>query len=331
MQTETDHSVENKVFKNTSLLHAYIKIARPDHWIKQLFILPGVAIAILLGKNIGGMSSLAIGFKRVVIALISTSLIASANYVINEWLDRHFDKFHPIKKNRPSVSAGLKAQIVYAEWAVLSVAGFVSAYFISWTCFAMVGMLWVIGLVYNVKPLRSKDIVYLDVISESFNNALRLLIGWFAILPWQLPPVSIILGYWMAGAYLMAIKRYSEYRAIGDPERAGLYRKSFQHYTERSLLDSSIFYALFSVFLIGVFLIKYHIEYIIAMPFICILFVMYFNLAFKKDSTAQAPEKLIKEKKLMAFVLFLVVLIAVLTFVNIPALNVLMNTVLIGV
>ena len=26
----------------------YIKIARPDHWVKNAFILPGVAIAILL-------------------------------------------------------------------------------------------------------------------------------------------------------------------------------------------------------------------------------------------------------------------------------------------
>ena len=26
----------------------YIKIARPDHWVKNAFILPGIAIAILL-------------------------------------------------------------------------------------------------------------------------------------------------------------------------------------------------------------------------------------------------------------------------------------------
>jgi 4-hydroxybenzoate polyprenyltransferase len=187
------------------------------------------------------------------------------------------------------------------------------------------------GLVYNVKPVRSKDVVYLDVISESFNNALRLLIGWFAVVPMLLPPSSIILGYWMAGAYLMAIKRYSEYQAINNPKQAGLYRESFKHYTEKSLLNSSLFYAMFSVFLLGVFLVKYHIEYIIAVPFLCILYVLYFNLSFQKDSTVQAPEKLLKERKLMVFVGFVIFLFGLLSFIKMPFLYILLNTVLIGV
>lgn len=327
---QAENTIEKQADKHSNQLKSYVKIARPDHWIKQLFILPGVVLAILLGDKFGVENYLTI-LKSVVLALISTSLIASANYVINEWLDRHFDRFHPIKKKRPAVAVGLKAPVVYIEWAVLTLLGLSSAYFISFSCFITMAVLWVMGLVYNVKPLRSKDIAYLDVISESLNNALRLLIGWFAIMPLMLPPSSIVFGYWMAGAYLMAIKRYSEYRAIGDPAQAGLYRKSFLHYTERSLLNSSLFYAMFSVFLIGVFLIKYHVEYIIAMPFICILYVIYFNLSFKKDSTAQAPEKLMKEKKLMAFALFLVVLLAVLTFIEIPALKILMDTVLLEV
>ncbi|MDR1448272.1 MAG: UbiA family prenyltransferase [Candidatus Ancillula sp.] len=269
--------------------------------------------------------------KNIILALLATSFIASSNYVINEWLDRHFDKYHPIKKNRPAVSVGLKAPIVYLEYAVFTCLGLSISFLVGRTCFITVLILWIMGLVYNVKPIRSKDIAYLDVISESLNNALRLLIGWFAVLPLVLPPSSIILGYWMGGAYLMAIKRYSEYRTIDNPEMAGRYRKSFKHYTEKTLLNSSLFYAMFSVFLIGAFLIKYHIEYIIAMPFICILYVIYFNLSFQKDSTAQAPEKLLKEKKLMIFMLFLIVQIGVLTFIKIPVLQVLMNTVLVGI
>ena len=33
---------------------------------------------------------------------------------------------------------------------------------------------------YNVKPFRFKDIVYLDVIIESLNNPIRFL-GWFIV------------------------------------------------------------------------------------------------------------------------------------------------------
>jgi decaprenyl-phosphate phosphoribosyltransferase len=78
------------------------------------------------------------------------------------------------------------------------------------------------GLVYNVKPVRTKDRQYLDVLSESVNNALRVLLGWSAIISDVLPPSSILLAYWMGGAYLMAIKRYSEYRFINSSEQAGL-------------------------------------------------------------------------------------------------------------
>lgn len=310
------------------MISDYIKLARPDHWIKQLFVLPGIVLALIIAPQCPSMH---IVLSKIVIALIATSLIASANYVINEWLDRHFDRYHPVKKNRPAVSSTLKAPIVWLEWSTLSVVGLIIAWFIGITGFITVAVLWIMGLIYNVKPFRIKDIAYVDVIGESFNNAIRLLIGWFAIISYFLPPISMILGYWMAGAYLMAIKRYSEYRSINNPKQAARYRESFKYYTEQSLLNSSFFYAIFSVLLLGIFLVKYHIEYIIAMPFLCILYVIYFNLSFKKDSSTQAPEKVLKEKKLLVSVGIVVFLFIVLSFVKMPFLYILLNTILIKV
>ena len=72
-------------------------------------------------------------------------------------------------------------------------------------------LLLVMGLVYNVEPVRSKDKAYIDVLSESINNPLRLLLGWSAIIDSALPPISVLVSYWMGGAYLMAIKRYAEF------------------------------------------------------------------------------------------------------------------------
>jgi len=34
------------------------------------------------------------------------------------------------------------------------------------------------GIIYNVPPIRAKDKAYLDAVSESVNNPLRLMIGW---------------------------------------------------------------------------------------------------------------------------------------------------------
>ena len=293
----------------------YIKIARPDHWVKNAFILPGIVIAFLLTDYSISVSQFVMRF---ICGFIATCFIASANYVINEWLDAEFDKFHPTKKYRPVVSENMKFSLVMLEYAICIVLGVGFSLLVNIPFLVVELILLFMGVVYNVKPLRTKDIVYLDVISESVNNMLRLLLGWFIVSDSLIPPSSILIGYWFAGAFLMATKRFAEYRMIGDPEKAGLYRKSFKYYTEVKLLVSSFFYAMCATFFIGVFMIKYRMQYILGMPLIFGLFCFYLAIAFKPDSAAQKPEKLYKEKSLLIYLLILVVVLITLTFIDIP-------------
>ncbi|MBQ8955389.1 MAG: UbiA prenyltransferase family protein [Lachnospiraceae bacterium] len=295
----------------------YIRIARPDHWVKNIFIIPGVAVGFLLAD----MPPVSVLIYRFIIGFVATCMIASANYVINEWLDAEFDKYHPTKKYRPVVSENMKFSLVMAEYVILAVLGLALSLMINRGFLVTEIWLLVMGVIYNVKPMRTKDIPFLDVITESVNNMIRLLLGWFIVTDVSVPPGSILLGYWMGGAFLMGIKRFAEYRMIGDPKTAGLYRKSFAAYTERTLLCSSMFYAFCSTFCMGLFLVKYRIEYVLAMPFLFLLFVYYLYIAFKDDSAVQKPEKLYKEKKLMAFVLLIVIIFVILTVVDIPALK----------
>ena len=295
----------------------YIRIARPDHRIKNIFIIPGIAVGFLLADRLPIPELL----FRFVIGFFATCMIASANYVINEWLDAEFDRFHPTKKYRPVVSENMKFGLVMTEYVVLAVIGLAASLLINKGFFITEVWLLVMGIIYNVKPLRTKDIPFLAVISESVNNMIRLLLGWFIVTDSSVPPGSILLGYWMGGAFLMGIKRFAEYRMIGDPKTAGLYRKSFASYTERTLLCSSMFYAFCSTFCMGLFLVKYRIEYVLVMPFLFLLFVYYLYIAFKDDSAVQKPEKLYKEKKLMVFVILIVVICVILTVVDIPALK----------
>ena len=255
---------------------------------------------------------------RFIAGFLATCFIASANYVINEWLDAEFDKYHPTKKNRPVVSENMKFSLVMIEYAVLIILGVLCSLMVGRVFLYMELWLLIMGVLYNVKPVRTKDIPYLDVLSESINNMIRLLLGWFIITQDFQPPISILIGYWFAGAFLMATKRFAEYRMIGDPSVAGLYRKSFVHYSETSLLVSSFFYAMCATFFIGVFMIKYRMEYIIAMPFVFGLFCFYLYIAFKPDSAVQKPEKLYKEKKLLAYIALLVIILLILTIVDIP-------------
>ncbi|MCM1122817.1 MAG: UbiA prenyltransferase family protein [Eubacterium sp.] len=305
--------------QNQAGIKSYIKIARPDHWIKNVFIMPGLVLAVVLSNTPVSVSQAVL---KLLAGFFATCFIASANYVINEWLDAEFDKYHPTKKYRPVVSQNMKFSLVMLEYAVCIAIGLLLSLPVNLPFVLTEIWLLVMGVLYNVKPIRTKDIAYLDVLSESINNMIRLLLGWFIICDDVYPPSSILVGYWMAGAFLMAVKRYAEYRMIGNPEIAGSYRKSFAKYTEATLLCSSFYYGLCATFLIGIFLLKYRIEYIVAIPFLFLLFCYYLYIAYKPDSAAQKPEKLFREKKLMLLVGVLVVLFAVLTVVDIPVMNV---------
>ena len=242
---------------------------RLDHWIKQLFIVPGIVIAFLLVKINFSVNILA-GF-------VATCLIASANYVINEYLDAEFDRHHPTKKFRAAVKESLSGEIIFVQWLALTAVGLSVAALVNKYFLAMAAWLQLMGILYNVKPFRTKDLAYLDVLSESVNNMIRLLMGWFIVAEeFILPPSSIVLGYWMLGAFLMAIKRFAEYRMIDNHALAAAYRKSFASYSAESLLISAFFYAMCSIFFIGVFLVKYRIELVLFMPALIGLYCKYF-------------------------------------------------------
>ena len=298
------------------MLKHYIAIARPDHWFKNIFMLPGVLLAFEYCKSPPFLLLL----PKVLLGIISICLLASANYVINEWLDAEFDKYHPNKKNRPSVVRKIKAKWVYAEYLLVALSGLAMAYFITQTYFILSIIFLVMGFLYNVQPFRTKDRIYVDVLSESINNPLRLFLGW-SIIAHTFPPSSILMSYWMGGAFLMGTKRFAEYRFINDRNRAGLYRRSFRFYDEKKLLISIIFYAIMSSFFLATFLMKHKIEYILTFPLFATLFVWYLNIGFRHNSPVQKPEKLYKETPFIIFLVFLAVVSVVLTKIEVPILH----------
>jgi len=299
----------------------YVALARPDHWFKNIFMLPGVALALVLRGE--PLSLPLVG--NIVIALVATCLIASANYTINEWLDADFDRHHPVKRQRPSALGNVSMGLVALQWFVLAAAGLALGNLLGVLFLRLGVLLLCMGIVYNVQPLRTKDRPYLDVLSESINNPLRFMLGWAAVVSTVLPPSSILLAYWMGGAFLMAVKRYAEFRFIGNPTTASLYRRSFRAYTEETLLLSSFFYALTAAFFLGVFLIKYRIEFLLSMPLFALLFVWYLHIGMKADSVTQKPERLYREPAFIAYVVFLVLVVTVLFFARIPWLSILVT------
>jgi 4-hydroxybenzoate polyprenyltransferase len=181
--------------------------------------------------------------------------------------------------------------------------------------------LWLMGIIYNVPPIRSKEIPYIDVLSEAVNNPLRLLMGWYVLHHLSPPPISLLVAYWMVGCYFMAIKRFAEYREIGDRSVSAAYRRSFAYYNEPRLLVSIMFYSAFAMLMLGAFIVRYRLEWILAVPLLSSVMALYLHLAFQKNSAAQNPEKLYKQPMLMVTVCLCAIVMGVCLFVDMPWLH----------
>jgi decaprenyl-phosphate phosphoribosyltransferase len=246
----------------------YVRVARLDHWFKNIFMLPGIGAAYLIHPE-----PILTIIPLIFAGILSTCLAASANYSINEYLDAPYDRLHPQKCTRPCALGLVNPKILFLEYAALAGAALLIASSINSMFFSMTVLLLVLGLFYNVPPIRTKDIPVLDVSTESLNNPVRFLLGWSIILGSALPPSSILLTYWFGGAFLMSVKRYAEFREIGRSSAIS-YRRSFQGYSENKLLLLSFFCALNSAFFLAIFLIKYRIELLLTFPFYALLFAL---------------------------------------------------------
>jgi 4-hydroxybenzoate polyprenyltransferase len=240
-------------------------------------------------------------------------------------LEAATDQSHRLKRNRPIPAGLVDVRIAYAEWIALGIIGLALAWCIN-PAFALSGAaLLVMGLAYNVPPIRLKEWPHLDVLSESINNPLRLMLGWFAVNATDVPPLSLLIFYWMSGAFFMASKRFAEYRWIDDAASAGHYRRSFRYYDETKLLVSMFFYATAAALFLGVFIIRFKLELLLAMPLVAGAFSYYLRIALKPESAAQAPERLYRERGLTLYLAISVLVFVGLMFVHVPAMYKLFN------
>ena len=264
----------------------HLAIMRVDHWFKQVFVLPGIAIA--LSDTHGRHPRRAVRSARGRVPVGLPRVLEQLRH--QRGARRTVRPVAPDEVgNRPVPSGLVNVPLAYVQWIALMVVGVGLGFAVNAPLGLTMLALWVMGCIYNIPPVRSKDLPYLDVLSESINNPLRMLAGWYMTGTTEFAPTSLLVSYWMVGCYFMALKRYAEYNEIGDPARAATYRKSFAYYTPERLLVSIMFYASAAMLFLGAFVMRYRLELILAFPLIAIVMAIYLSLAFKPRQRRDQP------------------------------------------
>jgi decaprenyl-phosphate phosphoribosyltransferase len=200
-----------------------VVLARPEHWVKNLFLLlPAFFGARLTEVEI--LVSALLGF-------VSFSLTASAVYVLNDLVDAPQDRNHPDKCQRPIASGEISQQQGILIGAVLLTSGFVMAYFLRPEMLIFSVLYFLVNVAYS---LSLKHFAIMDVSLIGLGFLLRVLAGgavtgvavshWLIVLTFLL---ALILGF---------AKRRGEYVvAMGENN----FRKALEGYN-LPFLDMSI-------------------------------------------------------------------------------------------
>ncbi len=150
----------------TQRLGALLLLARPHQYIKNLFIFA----PLFFSGKFNEIQSLINTF----VAFAAFSFCASSVYILNDWLDRHEDRLHPKKKNRP-----LAAETVSTKSAaVLGIALLASGSFLMAAVSGQALYFLLAYLVVNLSySLHLKHVALIDVTLIAVGFVLRLFIG----------------------------------------------------------------------------------------------------------------------------------------------------------
>ncbi len=265
----------------------YLEPLRFDHWIKNLVVPVGSLLALVAHRGRPDPWALA----AAVLAFVVSGLISSVNYALNEILDAPFDARHPTKRTRPipsgrvrvgpllALTAGVALLAAALAWLALPAAAALGA-----------AALFVAGLLYNLPPVRLKDRPYLDVVTESVTNPIRLAIGWYAVAPALGLPALLLATVWSFGAFLMTGKRLAELRLLGG--RAARYRPTFAAYSAPRLLAVELAYGLAGLGALAALLVRMRPGALPGLAVVAGLLAWALRMTFEPASPLIDPEHL---------------------------------------
>jgi len=181
-----------------------VQLLRIRQWLKNGFVFAPLIFAGRLRDPISVATAAS--------AFLSFSLVTSAVYVLNDWLDRDEDRLHPDKRYRPIASGLVPVPTALALAGLLLMGGLVSGWaFDNPTVVLLEGAYILINAAYS---FGLKRILIADAFAVASGFVIRVLVGAAA--------VQVEASHWLLlctlflALFLSFAKRHSELRLLGQ-------------------------------------------------------------------------------------------------------------------
>ena len=119
----------------------------------------------------------------------------------------------------------------------------------------------------------------------------------------------------------MSLKRYVELNEFSTVAEAKAYRESLSRYTKQQLLRLSMTAAFSASMLLGVYITRNRLEFLIILPFVIWIFTEFTIAAVDGGKIIHSPETTIRSPKILVILTLLVVASIFLYLVDIPTLS----------
>ena len=151
-------------------MQAAIKTARPQEWVKNVFVFAGLLFS--------GKFNHPHDVLLATLAFISFCAISSAGYYVNDLLDVELDRKHPKKRYRPLAARELSERTAWTIAPVLAVVAVGIGFAVNWQVGLMVVGYGVAQMAYS---LGLKQVVIIDVMTLAGLFVLRVAAGASAV------------------------------------------------------------------------------------------------------------------------------------------------------
>lgn len=143
----------------------YIKLLRPHQYVKNIFVFAPFIFSIQFTSD---------KFFGSLVAFALFSILASAIYIVNDYMDIEEDRQHPTKKNRPLASGAVSKSSALILMAVLALSVGIISYIYNPSLFTVLAIYFVMNIAYS---LKLKHVAIIDVVIIAVGFVLRLFAG----------------------------------------------------------------------------------------------------------------------------------------------------------
>jgi len=264
-----------------------IRLLRPAHWAKNVFVLAPLVFA----QRLNDPESVRNGLM----AFAAFCLASSAVYVFNDIRDRVEDRLHPMKRFRPIAAGDVSVVSATVLGLGLAAASLALAASLGWPFFSILAIYLVLNQLYSA---GLKHTVILDVMIVSLGFVLRVLAGGAAVHV-QVSAWLLLCTFFIA-LFLAFSKRRHELILLA--EDASGQRPVLSHYSPEFLdqminvvtASTVVAYAMYAISPETVE--KFHTQHLIyTIPMVLFGIFRYLYLIYQKHTNRNPTEAILRD------------------------------------